>query len=465
VNARTILDIPIADQDNTHQVQHGAEAVRDVLIGNQGSNTAFVTFNNVADQLVAREVMLAPETNSENAIWHTHMAPEVRDIVWKNAAIPASQTRARRNVSRLVVSFGYIAWSIPIFFIQTFVTVGYLLPRLPALQEVLEKIPGLISLLTLYLPVWALMLLMMLLPRFFLWLALSYEGKKTKHAATREALRRAFWFQLASIYLSVVAGGTLAFFWFSRMNGAQCLMGILSLEIPRRGVYFSTFVIARAGFSIPMLLFYPLLCSCSPEERPVTYCDFAAEWADIGLVLSLGLTYMVISPAMLLCCLVYFIMAVFTYLWLFAYTYSEEFDSNGLMWHDMFNGTMVGLIFGTLVLIGQLQTQPEIFNFSGPHLALCCLFALQLLFFLYCYLEFELPSKRDSLHDAVQVDHEWAKDPNLRQQLRSDCYMDPIERDVEDEAEEEDDADDDEEDDDSEMDDFETDSAYCSWCH
>mmetsp|Transcript_20129 Transcript_20129/g.28323 ORF Transcript_20129/g.28323 Transcript_20129/m.28323 type:complete len:93 (+) Transcript_20129:718-996(+) len=61
-------------------------------------------------------------------------------------------------------------------------------------------------LLNAYLPVVALLSLILLLPIFFEWVAVSYERRKTQSDIERSVLDRYFVYQIATIYISVTAG-------------------------------------------------------------------------------------------------------------------------------------------------------------------------------------------------------------------------------------------------------------------
>ncbi|CAK0899482.1 unnamed protein product [Prorocentrum cordatum] len=58
------------------------------------------------------------------------------------------------------------------------------------------------------------------------------------------------------------------------------------------------------------------------------------------------------APLVLPVCALYFGLSSVMYRWLFRHVYSQEFDCHGGWWRQMFNGSMFGLLGGSLALCG-----------------------------------------------------------------------------------------------------------------
>merc|ERR1711920_1151565 len=128
---------------------------------------------------------------------------------------------------------------------------------------------------------------------------MRYEGHKTKSVLQRIIFRRCFNYQLATLYITQSFGSL----WSSLeliLDHPTQILEILSTELPKISVYFTTFVVARIGTSLPLLILRPW--SYCQQRGEVLRCQFGAELADAALVLVIGLTYSFIAPAILPAC-------------------------------------------------------------------------------------------------------------------------------------------------------------------
>jgi len=152
------------------------------------------------------------------------------------------------------------------------------------------------------------------------------------------------------------------------------------------------------------------------------YADFAYEAGNLGLILVLGLTYSVLAPVIMPVCMLYFALAFLVYCWLFRFAYTPEFDAGGVYWHELFNGAVIGLLFGTLSLAGMVGSYSR--WYSGQFLALLALAALVSLLFGIFLFEFASPSRFFSLEDACAADE--VSGESISSAFASDYYVDPV---------------------------------------
>lgn len=387
--------------------------VDELTIGTtQSSQTAFVTFNTVSDRVVAEQLVL-----SNSGKWQARAAPEARDILWPNVARSSRQLRVRRFVAELGVLMGLVFWS---FFIGTLQTEASLNANLPSW---LQEYPLVLRYLSTYLPVIVLMLLQWALP-YALWLGVvCYEKCKLKSRVARRVLRRNLLYQFATLYITVISASLDVKLDFGAMfnrvmdQTPSIALRTLSDEVPPVAFYFISYVMARIGISLPMLLLYPVLACGKP-----VYPDFAYEAGNLGLILILGLTYSVIAPVIMPVCMLYFALAFLVYCWLFRYAYTPEFNAGGACWHELFNGAVIGLLFGTLSLAGIVGSYTE--WYSGQFLALLALAALVLLLFGIFIFHFGAPSRFFSMEDACAADE--ISGESIASIFVADYYVDPV---------------------------------------
>jgi hypothetical protein len=177
------------------------------VVGTTMSSTGFVTFLDLTSVATASSTPLTHKPNTLNV----QVAPEPRDIRWKSAHIPQKIMRRREINVNIFLTVGILLWSIPLTAIQAFATAEQV-ARIPGMDWVLKIDEGkFTSFINGYLPVVALLTLIMLLPIIFEQIAVRYENRKTVSDVQRSMLGRYFYYQLANIYLTVTAGS----FWNS----------------------------------------------------------------------------------------------------------------------------------------------------------------------------------------------------------------------------------------------------------
>merc|ERR1712187_998532 len=131
--------------------------------------------------------------------------------------------------------------------------------------------------------------------------------------------------------------------------------------------------------------------------------------------------YAVISPVIMPLCAIYFAVASCIYRWLFTNVYSEEFDSAGAFWQELYSGSMFGLLLGVLSLCG-------IAGLRDPHQPYFIATWILPIFIIWFKCRCDKYSKYAAfmpLEDAVQVDR-GARD-KVVQEFKKNYYADKIE--------------------------------------
>ncbi|CAN0314103.1 unnamed protein product, partial [Ectocarpus fasciculatus] len=192
-----------------HTTRRVARGVLYLTLGQRMSTTGFVTFRQMAACAASRQVLLAPRPD-----WcDCEPAPDPRDVVWKNIAVPQPQARhindLRQNVAACLVAAGAIFWSIPVLLIQFWASYSQLEKIFPVLAD-LDPDSFLYYVIAGYLPVVLLLLLMLLLPFLFQALAYRYERRKSHSEVQQSILTRYFTYQVANIYVTVASGSIIS---------------------------------------------------------------------------------------------------------------------------------------------------------------------------------------------------------------------------------------------------------------
>lgn len=414
-------------------VQHSGlavvQAVQELTVGRSASSTAFVTLRSAAHCAEAKQVLL-----THAAGWKVVEAPETRDLIWPNVSIPFGQIHSRNRLAVTACFVCFVFWSVPVGLIQTWANIATLQKWWPSIGNLQDWSPLAFSLLTSWLPVLALMGLQAALPYLFEASAAGFEGHKAKSTVQRIVLNRCFAYQLASVYVINMSGS-----WLVAMqdifDSPKNVLSLLAGSLPQVAVYFFSLVMARVGISLPLLLLRPWAWGSlplaarsrdspvaagleAPEPPPPVRCALGSQAADTALVLVIGLTYSFIAPAILPACALYFGLASLVYRWLFANVYEPEFDGGGVIWFDLFNSVLLGLLLGTLSLLGLALAYAD----SAQFLALVPLPLLVGMLGCHCWYSIGFQSKHVALEDAVHVDG--AEDPTPG--FCCDLYRDPI---------------------------------------
>eukprot|EP00928_Gymnodinium_smaydae_P094005 TRINITY_DN7841_c0_g2_i1.p1 TRINITY_DN7841_c0_g2~~TRINITY_DN7841_c0_g2_i1.p1 ORF type:complete len:713 (+),score=50.11 TRINITY_DN7841_c0_g2_i1:186-2141(+) len=315
------------------------------------TSVAFVTFSTVVKRMEALQLLLfRPVTSEGLRRWAIKPAPEARDILWWNIGISRAELKTRRILGTFLTTLGVLFWSGIVVSIQLVVSIDRLDEYMPEFtQWWQEKHKTTFSIVTQYLPVLSLIGLQTLLPYVLKALSSSVEGLKTKSEVERVALGRNVAYQLATLYMTILSGSIWDFVRVTAEKPA-CAVYILGQSVPRSASFFHTYIIARIGTSLPLLLLYPILFGGAWTD--VYPCSYVYECTSLALVLVLALTYSIIAPLLMPACAVYFGMASIIYRYLFRYVYTAEFDIQGALWYQLYNGSLVGEFLGTLTLVG-----------------------------------------------------------------------------------------------------------------
>eukprot|EP00929_Paragymnodinium_shiwhaense_P000016 TRINITY_DN10006_c0_g1_i3.p1 TRINITY_DN10006_c0_g1~~TRINITY_DN10006_c0_g1_i3.p1 ORF type:complete len:278 (-),score=71.48 TRINITY_DN10006_c0_g1_i3:267-1100(-) len=140
---------------------------------------------------------------------------------------------------------------------------------------------------------------------------------------------------------------------------------MLGRYVPQVSVYFMTFVLARIGITLPMMplqiyTVLPAMAGLIKIDDP-QYIWYAYEGTNVTIVLVIVNMYCVVSPLIAPVAAFYFFMAKCVYRWMFKNVYVEEADATGSLFPVFIGGSMIGLLFGKLTLLGVsgLRVDPQ----------------------------------------------------------------------------------------------------------
>lgn len=172
------------------------------VVGSTMSSTGFVSFLDLTTVACAASTPLT----SKPQVLDVGVAPEPRDIIWQNAHISLKSMDRRENSTNVLLVIGGLLWIFPLTAIQAFSKAEYI-AQIPGMEWILTANGGKVSqFVNGYLPVIALLCLIMILPVIFELVARNYERRKTTSDVQNSMLGRYFYYQVLNLYISVTAG-------------------------------------------------------------------------------------------------------------------------------------------------------------------------------------------------------------------------------------------------------------------
>ena len=334
------------------------------VLGATMSSTGFVTFLDLSSTTCAASALLTAKAT----VLEVSVAPEPREIQWKNCHVSKIMSIRREQMVNVFLFVGVLLWSFPLAAIQAFAKASYL-ARIPGMEWVLTFNGGaLTQFVNGYLPVVALLGLIMLLPLLFQLIAEQVERRKTFSDIQSSMLSRYFYYQLANIYVSVTAGSILKSL-ADIIDHPSYILPLLGESLPTMVGYFIALLVTKILAGLPMIflrfgaLSRMLLLKMLSNESKLTQRELDAvyrqenlqygwEFPSQLLVVVIVFTYAIICPVILPFGLIYFLGALVVYKKQVLYVYTPVYESGGAMFPIAVQRTLFGLICGQLTLLG-----------------------------------------------------------------------------------------------------------------
>jgi len=180
------------------------------------------------------------------------VAPEPKDVIWKNAHISLKCQSRRENSTNILLTIIGFLWIFPLTAIQAFAKADYI-AQIPGMEWILTAGGGSVSqFVNGYLPVAALLALTMILPVIFELLAMKYERRKRLSDVQNSMLGRYFYFQVLNLYISVTAGSV----WKSLsdiIDHPTSVLSILGESMPFMVGYFVSVLVTKVFVGLPTI--------------------------------------------------------------------------------------------------------------------------------------------------------------------------------------------------------------------
>jgi hypothetical protein len=327
------------------------------------SHTGFVTFNSRQAQLVATQLTFLSEDFPNLKVTN---APSVSDIIWDNIGADTTTTERVSFIVSALYTTGLLFWGVILTFIAG-------LSNLSTLESILPFLVYLdtaaLSILQGLLPVIVLIVFMALIPIIMNAVAIYVERRKTYSEVQREVFQWYYLYQLANVYIILLAG--------SLINSATDIandpasgVGLIARAVPTTSTFFLNYCITSLCIGIPIallqikpFLFYVILRKYFFKEEHLTRrrmienilapieLDYGTTLPATLYILTIGLLYWVIAPLVLIAvCLIFggcYLVMKYQYLYIFI----RKFESGGEFWYGLYKFSMISLMISMIIII------------------------------------------------------------------------------------------------------------------
>ncbi|XP_052194483.1 CSC1-like protein At3g54510 [Diospyros lotus] len=394
---------------------------------------AFVTFRTRCGAVLAAE----SQQHSNPLLWITEMAPEPRDVLWKNLAIPYRHLPLYKIGVYAVVSLLTIFFAIPVTAIQGVAKFERLRKWFPPAMAV-HVIPGLGPVIIGYLPSAVLSGFIYIIP--FAMLAMArIAGYASRSKKEMKACDMVFYFLVGNVFfLSLLSGSLLDQIGKSFTHPGD-FPSRLARAVSSQADFFMTYILTNglAGFSLeilqPGLLIWDAIKlrtwgrgkDANLYLYSMPYCRVIPF---VSLSILIGTTYAVVAPLLLPFLIGYFFLGYIVFINQIHDVYDTIYETCGQYWPYIHHYIFLAIVLTQITMIGLfgLKSKPSASFATIP------LLIFTLMFNEYCKIRFLPTFSHYSVKDAMRNDEldEMCGSMESNYQNALDAYCPPCLRQV-----------------------------------
>ncbi|OIW16892.1 hypothetical protein TanjilG_01757 [Lupinus angustifolius] len=366
---------------------------------------AFVTFKSRSGAAVAARL----QQDSHPLLWITEMAPEPRDVSWRNMRVSYRVVPLYRLGVLVAATLLTVFFAIPVTAVQGIAKYEKLKKWFPPAMAV-QLIPGLSSIVTGYLPSVVLKGFIYVVP-FAMFAMAKVAGCIARSKEEIKACNMVFYFLVGNVFFLSVLSGSLFDVIGLFVSHPRNIPSHLASAVSAQADFFVTYILTDglSGFSLevlqPGLLIWDVVKSsthgCQRDSRPYLYSlPYFRIIPLVSLSVLIGIVYAVVAPLLLPFLIVYFCLGYVVYINQILDVYETTYETCGQYWPYIHHYILLAIILMQITMIGLfgLKLKPAA-SISTIPLLLCTL-----MFNEYCKMRF-LPSFHNySLKDAVEND-------------------------------------------------------------
>nr|XP_043626887.1 CSC1-like protein At3g54510 [Erigeron canadensis] len=344
---------------HSYQILYGGKHLQELPV-------AFVTFRSRWDAALASQTQQHPNP----LLWITQMAPEPRDVLWKNLSIPYKYLVIYRTVVFVTEVLFTIFFAIPVAAVQGVAQYEKLKKWFPPAMAV-QLIPGLSSVVTGYLPSVILSGFVYIVP-FVMKAMARLAGYVSRSQQEQKASNMIFYFLLGNVFFLSVLSGSLLDQIGITFDHPREIPSRLAGAVSAQADFFMTYILTSglAGFSLeilqPGLFTWDKMKSHTwgrgkmksnylysfPYHRTIPF---------VSLFVLVGIVYAVIAPLLLPFLVVYFLLGYVVYINQLHDVYEITYETCGQYWPQIHHHVVVAIIIMQVTMIGLfgLKSKPS----------------------------------------------------------------------------------------------------------
>ncbi|KAL0464499.1 UNVERIFIED_CONTAM: CSC1-like protein [Sesamum latifolium] len=265
---------------------------------------AFVTFKSRWGAALAAQ----SQQISNPLLWVTEMAPEPRDVLWRNLAIPCRYLPLYKFGVYASASLLTIFFAVPVTAVQGIAKFERLKKWFPPAMAV-QLIPGLRSIVTGYLPSVILSGFIYVIPFAMIGMA-RLAGYISRSRKDIRACNMVFYFLVGNVFFLSLLSGSLLDQIGESFSHPRDIPGRLASAASAQADFFMTYILTNglSGFSLevlqPGLLIWDAMKSNTwdrgKKKQPYLYSlPYYRVIPSVALCILIGMVYAVVSPLLL----------------------------------------------------------------------------------------------------------------------------------------------------------------------
>ncbi|XP_014499454.1 CSC1-like protein At3g54510 isoform X2 [Vigna radiata var. radiata] len=366
---------------------------------------AFVIFKSRSGAAAAAHL----QQHSHPLLWITELAPEPRDVSWRNMRVSYRVVPLYRLGVVIAASLLTVFFAIPVTAVQGIAKYEKLKKWFPPATAV-QLIPGLSSIVTGFLPSVVLKAFIYIVP-FTMFAMAKIAGCIARSKEEMKACNMVFYFLVGNVFFWSVLSGSLLDLIGEFITQPKAIPTHLAGAVSAQADFFVTYILTDglSGFSLevlqPGMLIWDILKSCvygsQRETSPYLYSfPYFRIIPLVSLSILIGTVYAVVAPLLLPFLIVYFCLGYVVFVNQIQDVYETTYQTCGQYWPYIHHYILLAIILMQITMIGLfgLKLKPAASISTIP------LIMFTLMFNEYCKMRF-LPSFHHySLLDAAEND-------------------------------------------------------------
>nr|KYP59774.1 putative membrane protein C2G11.09 [Cajanus cajan] len=318
---------------------------------------AFVTFKSRSGAAAAAHL----QQHSHPLLWITELAPEPRDVSWRNMRVSYRAVPLYKLCVLIAASLLTVFFAIPVTAVQGIAKYEKLKKWFPPAMAV-QLIPGLSSVVTGYLPSAVLKGFIYIVP-FTMFAMAKIAGCIARSKEEIKACNMVFYFLVGNVFLWSVLSGSLLDLIGNFISHPKNFPGLLARAVSAQVYFFVTYILTDglSGFSLEVLqpglliwdFFKSCIYGCQREKTPYLYSlPYFRIIPLVSLSFLIGIVYAVVAPLLLPFLIVYFCLGYVVYVNQIQDVYETTYETCGQYWPHIHHYILLAIIFMQITMIG-----------------------------------------------------------------------------------------------------------------